>query len=189
MTSKTNYAFLRLVFSAVIPSFLMVVFGAYFIIPNSHWFEVKTVFVENSVVGVPPKMVVSRKVNSPFVGRWIANVKRIDAAPTTERTITVDVTTGSPAEPDTAITTQLRSAVTETPYSITCTATSRNSYKVGTDMPPDLTLNWWTFPVECNLPVGTYVVETEWTFTTLFMDRTVEATSNVFQIKPTHVIQ
>ena len=186
MTAKTQYAFLRLLFNMVLPLFLGAVFGSYLLIPNSYWFEVKTVFVENSTVGIPPKMVVSRQINRPFIAAWIVTVKRIDTVPRAEQSVTLNVT---PGPVDTASPEKVQSAILETAFSVSCTATSTSNYKVGTSLPPNIDLNWWTFPIECKLPAGTYVVETSWTFTEFLLDRTIEATSNVFQVKPTHVVQ
>lgn len=64
-----------------------------------------------------------------------------------------------------------------------CSSVGENDYRPETALPSNLDLNWWTFPVHCDLQAGTYIVDTSWKFHVLFFERTVRAVSNVFVIK------
>jgi hypothetical protein len=44
-----------------------------------------------------------------------------------------------------------------------CTGTGSNNYRPESILPEPLTLDWWTWPVECDLTPGRYQVETRWT--------------------------
>ena len=61
-----------------------------------------------------------------------------------------------------------------------CSAVSESDYRPDTVLPPNLDLNWWTFPIKCDLQPGAYIVDTSWTFHVMFFERTVRAVSNVF---------
>ena len=124
-------------------------------VPNSYWFEVGPVHVDDSEPGVSPKMVVARKINRSFYGNWSVAVKQ--AANVLEPNL----------------------------YYSTCTAVGEAYYQPSSVLPPPskLNLNWWTFPRECYLDSGAYIVETAWTFPGFFRNRTVVNRSNVFIIK------
>lgn len=126
-----------------------------FAVPNSFWFEVGPIHVEDSEPGVSPKMIVARRINRPFYGNWAVNVKRASNALENDK------------------------------YYSSCTSVGETYYRVGSDLPPadKLDLNWWTFPRECYLDSGAYIVETAWTFPGFFRNRTVINRSNVFTIK------
>ncbi len=47
--------------------------------PASHWFEVRSISVSDSVVGVAPGMSVDRVIHRPFQADWIATVMRVEA--------------------------------------------------------------------------------------------------------------
>lgn len=68
---------------------------------------------------------------------------------------------------------------------IACTASGGGLYRKAARFPDPLTLDWWTFPVRCDLPPGQYTVDTVWRIQAA-SDRvkTVTALSNVFTILP-----
>lgn len=66
-----------------------------------------------------------------------------------------------------------------------CTARGQNDYRPDAMLPDTVDLNWWTWPVECKLPEGTYRLNTLWTIQSpLVPDKEVRITSNVFVIAP-----
>lgn len=44
-----------------------------------------------------------------------------------------------------------------------CSGSGQNNYVPGDQLPANLDLDWWTYPVRCNLPPGCYEVDTVWT--------------------------
>ncbi len=122
-------------------------------IPNSYWFEVARIHVMDSIVGIPPKITVARDVVRPFRGKWIVTVKKAQDEAETSA------------------------------YYKECVASGESDYRPETVLPQNLDLNWWTFPVHCDLQPGTYIVDTSWKFHVMFLDRTVRVVSNVFVIK------
>ena len=68
---------------------------------------------------------------------------------------------------------------------IVCTASGGGLYRKEATLPTPLTLDWWTFPVRCDLPPGQYVLDTVWRIQAA-SDRTkpVTASSRVFTIHP-----
>lgn len=73
----------------------------------------------------------------------------------------------------------------ESGYQPMCHVTGNAEYEPTDRLPPDLDLDWWTFPVECDLEPGVYFIRTLWTMR-LFgvVERTVRAVSNPFTIHP-----
>jgi len=66
-----------------------------------------------------------------------------------------------------------------------CTATGSNLYLPTNQFPGDLSLDWWTWPTQCNLQEGEYVVRTVWTIHVFDrFEKTVRAVSNLFFISP-----
>ena len=126
-----------------------------FLVPESRWFEVERVQVYDTIEGISPKMVVSRKVNRPFRGHWIVTVKKAE------------------------------NALSDSGYYANCVASGESDYREETKLPPPdkLNLNWWTYPRDCDLKAGTYIVSTSWTFDGFFKTRTVTANSNFFVVK------
>jgi hypothetical protein len=47
--------------------------------PASKWLEVRSVQVENTIVGVAPVMHVDREIKQSFVARWSVNVDKLNA--------------------------------------------------------------------------------------------------------------
>lgn len=66
-----------------------------------------------------------------------------------------------------------------------CTAVGNHDYRPENILPPDLDLDWWTWPRVCELPPGSFRVNAAW-----FMridgwpPKTVRAGSNVFVVSP-----
>ena len=68
---------------------------------------------------------------------------------------------------------------------VVCTATGKNEYKSESMLPKNLNLDWWTFPVKCQLPVGTYRVDTVWTIKPDgYPEKHLIRDSNVFEVRP-----
>lgn len=65
-----------------------------------------------------------------------------------------------------------------------CTAPGSNDYGPDARLPPDLDLDWWTFPTECNLVPGTYTVRTLWEVKVLgFLSKDIRILSNIFTVE------
>lgn len=65
-----------------------------------------------------------------------------------------------------------------------CVSTGENDYRPENHLPLVTNLDWWTWPVKCELPVGTYKLNTLWTLSVpLLPQKNVRAESNVFQVK------
>ena len=64
-----------------------------------------------------------------------------------------------------------------------CTAHGGNDYDPDAELPDSIDLNWWTWPVECKLPSGSYMLKTLWILhLPLMPDKQVRIRSNVFAI-------
>lgn len=69
--------------------------------------------------------------------------------------------------------------------SAVCAGSGQNRYEPEDKMPPNLDLDWWTYPIKCNLPVGRYYVDTVWTLRPIGVNpMEVTFTSNEFEVKP-----
>jgi hypothetical protein len=68
---------------------------------------------------------------------------------------------------------------------IACTASGGGLYRKEATLPVPITLDWWTFPVRCDLTPGQYVLDTVWRIQAA-SDRIkpVTASSRVFTIYP-----
>jgi hypothetical protein len=75
--------------------------------------------------------------------------------------------------------------VTADALEIACTASGGGLYRKQATLPTPLTLDWWTFPVRCDLPPGQYVLDTVWRIQAA-SDRVklVTASSRIFTIHP-----
>ena len=75
--------------------------------------------------------------------------------------------------------------VTSGSYAVVCAAGDESMYRVGAELPANLTLGWWTNGRCVTLPAGEYVVGTIWRIDTGFFvgDKTVRVTSNIFKVK------
>lgn len=70
-------------------------------------------------------------------------------------------------------------------FESTCTATGSADYDPSNVYPTDMNLDWWTWPTQCNLQIGEYVVRTVWTVHVFDrFEKTVRTVSNLFQIAP-----
>lgn len=67
---------------------------------------------------------------------------------------------------------------------IVCTSSGGGLYRREATLPSPLTLNWWTFPVRCDLGQGTYIVDTAWHIKDGTRTRTVVRSSNRFSVLP-----
>ncbi len=73
--------------------------------------------------------------------------------------------------------------VTDDGYLSECRSTGHNEYDPSATLPPALDLDWWTFPVECKLKPGNFVVRTLWTLNLFgFLRKPIRAVSNVFTV-------
>jgi hypothetical protein len=119
--------------------------------PPSYWFDVTGVTVADSRVGEPIVMNVTRTINRPFSGSWVASVRKM----------------------------------TPRGLELQCSAYGRNEYLVESLLPAPLTLDWWTNPIKCDLPVGRYRLDTVWTIEVPSHEpKIVSAQSNVFDVRP-----
>lgn len=70
-------------------------------------------------------------------------------------------------------------------YSVVCSARNSTNYRTDAGFPDPLTLDWWTWPVQCQIGPGTYRVETRWRIEPdLFPDKIVQVMSNTFTVGP-----
>jgi hypothetical protein len=68
-----------------------------------------------------------------------------------------------------------------------CSGSGKSNYDPADRLPAkaNLDLDWWTYPVRCNLPVGCYEVNTVWTIEAPNVPAmAVRSVSNEFCIKP-----
>lgn len=66
-----------------------------------------------------------------------------------------------------------------------CTGAGQNIYQPTDQLPINLDLNWWTYPVKCHLAPGCYELDTVWTIRPPNVPpMEVRASSNEFCIKP-----
>lgn len=69
-------------------------------------------------------------------------------------------------------------------FTLVCQAGGKNNYSPQNVLPAPLDLDWWTFPVRCDLPKGAYRLETVWRiFPKGIAAREVRNISNVFEVK------
>jgi len=70
-------------------------------------------------------------------------------------------------------------------YAVVCAAGDESVYRMGAELPANLTLGWWTNGRCETLPEGEYVVDTVWRIDTGFFvgDKTIRATSNIFKVR------
>lgn len=125
------------------------------VMPGDHWMKVEAVRVADVEVGEIPQMVVIRTIRREFQASWIATVRRVEAG---------------------------GGLVTACP-----SAKGRNDYRTSSTLPgpPKLNLAWWMDGGPCHLEPGSYVVTTKWTVDLPTpWDKTIEATSNVFTVRP-----
>jgi hypothetical protein len=69
-------------------------------------------------------------------------------------------------------------------YTVVCSAYSRTNYRTDAKLPDPVTLDWWSWPIKCQLQPGLYRVETRWVIEAeLFSDKHVAVMSNEFLVK------
>jgi hypothetical protein len=72
---------------------------------------------------------------------------------------------------------------TEEGFVIACAATGSNEYQTDSQIPKPLTLDWWTFPIKCDLPAGTYRLDTVWKIKAPgYPDKHLTYRSNLFTV-------
>lgn len=70
-------------------------------------------------------------------------------------------------------------------FAVVCSVTNSTHYRSDAELPDPLTLDWWTWPVQCQIGAGTYRVESYWRIQPeLVPDKFAYAMSNVFTIHP-----
>ena len=68
-------------------------------------------------------------------------------------------------------------------YAVMCAARGESAYRTDAVLPDPTTLDWWTYPVKCDLPAGRYRVETTWQMDIPFAPvKVVRVVSNVFTV-------
>ena len=66
-----------------------------------------------------------------------------------------------------------------------CTQTGSNEYTTDNVLPDPLTLDWWTWPRQCDLPAGRYRVDTQWSVELApNRHRRIRVVSNTFTVRP-----
>lgn len=74
--------------------------------------------------------------------------------------------------------------MTDNGLEFACSSFGTNDYRLESTLPEPLTLDWWTYPVRCDLKPGRYRLDTLWTLDLPgYPPKTVGAQSNVFEIR------
>lgn len=69
--------------------------------------------------------------------------------------------------------------------SFACLAEGKAAYATDARFPPELTLDWWTFPTKCRPPPGRYRLDTTWTIKPPgYPEKELTVRSNVFEVHP-----
>lgn len=67
--------------------------------------------------------------------------------------------------------------------SFACLAEGKAAYSTDARLPPNLTLDWWTYPAKCRPPPGRYRLDTTWTIKPPgYPVKELTQRSNVFEI-------
>ncbi|MCG6115127.1 MAG: hypothetical protein MEQ84_07995 [Mesorhizobium sp.] len=70
-------------------------------------------------------------------------------------------------------------------FHVHCTARGESDYRPENVLPEELTLDWWTWPTQCQLPPGSYYVNAIWTIHPPgYPAKEVRTTSNIFEMLP-----
>lgn len=70
-------------------------------------------------------------------------------------------------------------------FSVVCAQSGRNNYNADAGLPDALDLDWWTYPLHCELTPGRYRVDTTWSFSPAsFPEKHVHYVSNEFLVMP-----
>lgn len=69
---------------------------------------------------------------------------------------------------------------------VVCSGSGTSNYRHGANLPPDLTLKWWTGGACDTLPPGRYYLATDWRIHAdgVWPEKTVRADSGLFEVKP-----
>lgn len=69
-------------------------------------------------------------------------------------------------------------------FSTYCASTGENDYRPENSIPIPVTLDWWTWPIKCELPAGDYRLNTLWTLDIpFFPKKTLRVVSNEFNVR------
>jgi len=121
--------------------------------PASHWLDVREIIVHDTPYGQTPVMSVDRVINDTFTADWLAEV---------------EVKTDG----------QSRAG-----FAVFCSQSGTARYHPDAVLPNPLTLDWWTYPKECKLPVGEYRLDTTWLLHIPgYPDKQLEVISNNFKV-------
>lgn len=66
---------------------------------------------------------------------------------------------------------------------VVCDGHGGGQYRSGAELPPHVTLSWWTSGRCAHLNPGTYKITTEWLIPHAFGTAIVESTSNIFTVR------
>ena len=117
---------------------------------SDNWFKVSSITIPDADRGSPIYMTVNRVIARPFVGAWVATIRRI----------------------------------TEEGTEVSCVSYGTSSYRKDAVLPKPTLLDWWTYPIKCDLDKGRYRLDTVWQFDVAAgVTKTVTAESNVFQVR------
>jgi len=75
---------------------------------------------------------------------------------------------------------------TSTGWVVFCNARGTSNYRVGAELPANLTLGWWTDGRCDHLPRGRYTVDTSWRIlgSGILPDKELRVSSNIFEVTP-----
>jgi hypothetical protein len=72
---------------------------------------------------------------------------------------------------------------TEDGFVIACAATGANEYQTDAALPRPVNLDWWTFPVKCDLSAGIYRLDTVWKINASgYPEKHMTVRSNLFTV-------
>lgn len=70
-------------------------------------------------------------------------------------------------------------------FEVACTASGAGEYRMDSVLPKKLDLDWWTHPIKCDLPRGTYRLDTVWTIKPEgYPEKFLKRSSNLFEVRP-----
>lgn len=110
----------------------------------------------------------------------VRSIQVLDSTAGVSPRMIVDRTVSQPFQGDWIVTVL---EVTDEGYEPVCTAPGASDYDPENRLPNDLDLDWWTFPTQCRLDPGKYIVRTVWVIHAYpGIDKTVRAVSGIFTV-------